>query len=269
MQVRTLGRVVGSLVVVALAATCMNLSLVHAGTGGGTGSGGGTAGGMFTVNGTLPAGVLITAEGVLQNQVFGDPGGMLSRQRYYASRAALPADLRAFSVMRKISLNRLEQALKARNNQPTDEMRYLAGLLRVRYVFFYPESGDIVLAGPAEGWMTDPLGRVISLTTMRPVLQLQDLVVALRAFPPGQKNLDKSIGCSIDPTKEGLAAMQQFLRQIGSHATPGDTEFIVTGLKNRLGMQTVSISGVSGKTNFARVMVEADYRMKLIGIGLE
>jgi hypothetical protein len=31
----------------------------------------------------------------------------------------------------------------------------------------------------------------------------------------------------------------------------------------------VTVNGVSPKTNFARVLVEADYRMKLIGIGLE
>ena len=40
-------------------------------------------------------------------------------------------------------------------------MRYLAGLLRVRYVFYYPDSKDIVLAGPAEGWVADPAGRIV------------------------------------------------------------------------------------------------------------
>jgi len=77
------------------------------------------------------------------------------------------------------------------------------------------------------------------------------------------------IGCSIDPTQQGLAAMQQFLRSIGSTATPGDTQYIVSGLQTSLGLQTVTINGVSPKTRFAQVMVEADYRMKLIGIGLE
>ena len=62
-------------------------------------------------------------------------------------------------------------------------MRYLAGLLRVRYVFYYPDSKDIVLAGPAEGWVPDPAGRIVGITSRRPVVQLQDLVVALRAFP--------------------------------------------------------------------------------------
>ena len=44
---------------------------------------------------------------------------------------------------------------------------------------------------------------------------------------------------------------------------------IAEGLRNSLGYQLVTINGVSPKTRFAQVMVEADYRMKLIGIGLE
>jgi hypothetical protein len=40
-------------------------------------------------------------------------------------------------------------------------------------------------------------------------------------------------------------------------------------LHDSLGLQEVSVYGVSPKTHFAQVMVEADYRMKLIGIGLE
>ena len=50
---------------------------------------------------------------------------------------------------------------------------------------------------------------------------LQDLVVALRAFPPNGRGTPL-IGCSIDPTQQGLAAMQSFLRQIGSYAHPAD-----------------------------------------------
>ena len=76
------------------------------------------------------------------------------------------------------------------------------------------------------------------------------------------------VGCSIDPTQAGLARMQQFLRQLGSRF-PGNTKVIVDGLRNSLGMQVVTITGISPRTRFAHVMVSADYRMKLIGIGLE
>ncbi len=218
-------------------------------------------------NGASAAGVVVDAQGVLHKKICRDPGGLI-RQRVAAAKVSLDPKVAAFSKMRKISLTRLEEVARQRNGVLTDEMRNLAGLLRVRYVFCYPETGDVVIAGPAEGWVTNLAGRVVGITSRRPVVLLQDLVVALRAFPP-EKDGVGLIGCSIDPTAEGLAAMQQFLRSIGSRATPGDTQYIVGGLRTSLGLQEVSINGVSPKTHFAQVMVEADYRMKLIGIGLE
>ena len=217
---------------------------------------------------TNMAGVVVDAQGVLRTQMFHDPGGQMTRQRIAAARVSLDPKVAAVSKMRKISLNRLEALIRQRQGALTDEMRNLAGLQRVRYVFCYPETGDVVIAGPAEGWVTDLAGRVVGITNGRPVVLLQDLAVALRAFPPGKDGV-QLIGCSIDPTTEGLAAMQQFLQSIGSRANPGDTQYIVGGLHNSLGLQEVSINGVSPKTHFAQVMVEADYRMKLIGIGLE
>jgi len=214
------------------------------------------------------AGVVVDAKGVLEVKTFVDPGGTLTRQRAAAARAALDAKVANYSKLRKVSLNRLEQAIRDNQGNLTDQMRYLAGLLRVRYVFYYPETKDIVVAGPAEGWMTDLSGRVVGITTGRPVVQLQDLVVALRAFPPDGRRTPV-IGCSIDPTEEGLANMQRFLRSVGVHATPADTGHIVEGLRTSLGYHTVSVQGVSPRTRFAQILVEADYRMKLIGIGLE
>lgn len=214
------------------------------------------------------AGIAIDASGVLRVNVVADPGGLVMKERIAAAKAALGPKLSAFSKLRKVSLNRLEREVIAHQGVLTDEMRCLAGLLRVRYVFYYPETKDIVLAGPAEGWATDPAGRIVGMATRRPVVQLQDLVVAMRAYAPDKEPVS-FIGCSIDPTEEGLAAMQSFLRSVGSRATPDATQTIVNGLRTSLGYQKVSINGVSAKSHFAQVMVEADYRMKLIGIGLE
>ena len=218
------------------------------------------------------AGVAVNAEGVLQKQIVPDPGGQLMRERIAAARSELNPDLTRFSKLRKISLNRLEQVIADGNGVLTDEMRKLAGLLRVKYVFFYPETKDIVLAGPAEGWVTNPAGRVVGMTSNRPTLLLEDLIVALRAFPPSGDGTSL-IGCSIDPTQEGLAAMQNFLRETGTTfigaPNAAAAEQIATGLKSSLGRQNVRIEGIAGDTHFAQVMVEADYRMKLIGIGME
>lgn len=241
------------------------------GAGGGFGGGGlgGVGGGVGGDN--QNAGVVIDAQGVLKLQMFQDPTGQASRQRIQAATANLDRKLTKYSQMRKISLNRLEKAVARRladGQQPTDEMNNLAGLLRIQYVFFYPESGDIVLAGPAEGFAGDVAGHVRGLTTGWPVMQLQDLIVALRAYPPGN-NAANVIGCSIDPTQEGLQRMQQALASIGRRIGPGSGPRIAKTLRDALGYQTVTIDGVSPKTHFAQVMVEADYRMKLIGIGLE
>ena len=39
-----------------------------------------------------------------------------------------------------------------------DTMLHVAGLERLEAVFCYPESGDLVIAGPAAGWVDDPSG---------------------------------------------------------------------------------------------------------------
>lgn len=219
------------------------------------------------------AGVVVDAQGVLHKKVVPDPTGQLLRQRQAAAKASLSTEVARFSPRRYVSLTRLEQALAHRQGVLTDEMRYLAGLLRIQYVFCYPETKDIVLAGPAEGWMEDPAGRIVGLSTHRPVCRLEDLVVALRLFGPGRKSDRPVISCSIDPTPEGLAAMQRVLRQIGTQLpgppNPAVANQIAASLQESLGLQDITITGVPPETHFAHVLVEADYRMKLIGIGLE
>jgi len=226
------------------------------------------------LGGSAGAGVVVDAKGLLMTVRGDDPTGAQMRQRIEAARASLNKDVAKKSNLRKVSLNRLEKALEkhlADGRKPTDDMLRLAGLTRVQHVFLYPETGDIVIAGPAEGWVTDLTGRVLGMTTGRPIVELQDLVVALRAFPPGGRGA-RQIGCSIDATPEGLARMQAFLRSVGTQADPSNpnyTDQIVNGLRTSLGLQKVRIDGIPADTHFAQVMVEADYRMKLVGIGLE
>ncbi len=228
--------------------------------GGGNNAGGGLGGNQ--------AGVVVSPDGVLRMKSFTDPG--LGNRRLQEARVKLGADLSKPSKLRKVSLNRLEAALRQNLEKgagPDEDMKYLAGLTRLEYVFFYPDTNDIVIAGPGEGYVADASGRVVGLTTGRATLELQDLVVALRAFGPNgdQKQV---ISVSIDPSPEGLKKMQQFLVNLG-RITPGDDRRIAAGLQENLGLQNVTFQGVSPKTHFAQVLVEADYRMKLIGINLE
>jgi len=219
------------------------------------------------------AGVAIDAQGVLRINAVLDAGLSLAQRK--AAVAALPVDLQKRSKLRKVALSRLEAEVAkaaAGGRGIPEEMLQLAGLTRVQYVFVYPgegsEPGEVVIAGPAEGWIVDATGRVIGAETGSPTLLLEDLAAAIRAFPPGQPH-DRSIGCSIDPKQAGLVAMQAFLKKVGRVNPQANTDQIVNGMREALGMQTVRIDGVSPATHFAQVMVEADYRMKLIGIGLE
>ena len=80
----------------------------------------------------LPAGVLISPDGVLRVRQFADKTGALAKTRTTEARAKLGA-LAKPSELRKISLNRLEAAIAERlaaGKEPTDEMKYLAGLTR-------------------------------------------------------------------------------------------------------------------------------------------
>ncbi|MEC8555091.1 MAG: DUF1598 domain-containing protein [Planctomycetota bacterium] len=239
------------------------------GGGGGAGGGGAGGGGNNNGGGGGASGVRIDATGTLR-LMRANPVVTMARLR--AAKQTLPQHLARPSKLRKVSLNRLEAAVAeklAKGETPSPEMITLAGMTRLEYVFFYPESGDIVLAGPAEGFGQDSTGRIVGVETGKPTLLLEDLIVALRAYGPKNNDTDY-IGVSIDPTQEGLAKMQKTLRNLGSSIQgAGGVQTIVNSLRTSLGPNTVTIDGVPAGTHFAHILTEADYRMKLIGIGLE
>jgi hypothetical protein len=256
----------------AFAAACLCLLSVVRPASAQIGGGGGN-----TIGGGSTSGVAVDADGVLKRVTEVDPTGALTRQRAAEALTRLDRDVARKSKLRKVSLTRLERIVAKRlaeGDGVDDAMKHLAGITRLQYVFCYPDSGDIVIAGPAEAWGQAPSGRMQGVETGQPVLELQDLIVALRAFPPGADNKKPFIYCSIDPTDEGLSRMHQFLKELGGRIgnpaqNPGQEQFIAEGLRDRLGMQVITVGGISPKTHFAQVMVEADYRMKLIGIGIE
>src|SRR5204862_800625 len=187
-------------------------------------------------------GVSIDADGVLTTKAFADPSGKLIGKRVANARATQPADMQGWSELRKVSLVGLERELAAKldaGGKPDDALLHLAGLQRVQYVFFYPEERDIVIAGPAEGWVDDLSGRAVGLSTGRPTLLLEDLLVALRAYPPGSRDRPY-IGCSIDPRPEGLANLARFRKTVPKEIPDGQREQVTVqiaqGMRDSLGM---------------------------------
>lgn len=204
-------------------------------------------------------GVSIDADGLLDAAQL-DALGKLAELRL-AVAGKTPEELKGLAEMRKVSLRGLEEAITecTKNQRPLpDEIKYLAGLQRICYVFVYPEERDIVLAGPGEGWKVDGRGNVVGLSTGRPVLQLDDLLTALRSAMQAAQG---GIRCSIDPTREGMAKLNQL--------TTANPRADLKSQEAALGMQQITVEGVPASSHFARILVAADYRMKRIGMGFE
>jgi hypothetical protein len=161
-------------------------------------------------------------------------------------------------------------AAQASGGELPDDIKYLAGLTGITAVYAFPESGEIVIEGPAEGFYINSQNRVVGTETGAAILQGEDLVVALRAFRPGARPTG-NISVSIDPTAEGSVRFSEAFARLAQNpqAIRGNEIAIANNLKQAMGMQTITIKGVSPKTRFAQVLAEADYRMKLIGMGLE
>ena len=218
----------------------------------------------------FPTGVYVDAQGVLTPLLKEELAGNLAALRTASGPRGSGDDVRSSSPLRMVSLTRLEkqiQLLLAAGRQPSEAMQVLAGLQRIQYVFVYPQSGDLVIAGPAGDWKTGPEDILVSTDTGQPVVRLDDLVVVLRLMMKGH---DAEFGCLIMPRKEGLARVQAFAKQSGLHAIRAEQRpQWLEQLRSRLGKQDIEVYGLDPRTRAARVMVEADYRMKLIGMGLE
>ncbi|MEZ6065802.1 MAG: DUF1598 domain-containing protein [Planctomycetaceae bacterium] len=215
------------------------------------------------------SGVQVDPNGVLALVSQKDRAGRLNELAQSARSASLNQDMSQPSVLRMVSLTRLEAAIAdriAEGKPVVESMRQLAGLSLIQYVFVYPEDGEIVIAGPAEGWRYNEEGQPVGVESSRPTLQLDDLVTVLRTFSDEGMNV---FGCSIDPKPENLAAMKAFAEQsVARGPLPnGGAGRWARQLGEKLGLQNVRVYGVPADSRVARVIIEADYRMKLIGLG--
>ena len=205
-------------------------------------------------------GVKFDTDGMIRNATVAERGQI--QREVLEAIAKVPAEMAGRCEMRKISLKGLDAALRecaAAGNAVPDEIQCLAGLQQIHYVLAYPEQNDIVLVGPAEGWKVAADGTVVGETTGKPVLLLDDLLVALRAVSSPNPAV---ISCSIDPSEEGRQRLQRL-----NNRSP-DPRQAAAALEAALGPQEISVDGIPADSHFAGVLVAADYRMKQIGMGL-
>lgn len=244
------GRLATSLAAVAILLSC---STVHAQFG-------------FPRLGGVVGGVSIDADGTVRSSSAEDRSGWLKNMRDVATSPS--GELASDVALRMVSLTKLQAEidLAISENRPlSEDVLYLAGLQRVEYVFVYPERNDIVIAGPAESWIVREDASVVGKTSGRPVLQLEDLIVALRTTEASQ---EAPITVSINPTPEGQLRLNNLLSQVrtGPGFNPAQIE---PAMKEAFGPQQVTLTTVPLNSRMAQTLVAADYRMKRLAMGLE
>lgn len=212
-----------------------------------------------------PAGVFIGLPAMVGSMTSSLDDGRLMAASQLARTANVNINVREASDLRLVSLPRLEQHLKsliAAGQPVTDDVACLAGLTEVQFLFVFPETSDIVIGGPAGDWKQDETGRTVGVVSGRPTLKLDDLVTLSRTFSSGGSGF---FLCSIDPKPEQVQAVRDYAAK--TKLSPQNVGKVTQTLEDMLGLQNVIVQGIPADSRVASVIVDADYQMKLIGIG--
>ncbi|MEZ6076001.1 MAG: DUF1598 domain-containing protein [Pirellulaceae bacterium] len=205
-------------------------------------------------------GVSVDAEGAVKSVSALEQDGQLSELRRAIQ---APSDsLDNQTDMRMISLSKLQSEIAramSANEPLSEEVLFLAGLQRIEYVFVYPEQHDIVLAGPAEGWVVRDDASVVGRNSGKPVLHLEDLLTALRTTEAAR---EQAISVSIDPTPEGEVRLNQVLSRVQTVGPGFNVAALEAAMREAFGPQVVSLTTVANDSRTAQTLVAADYRMK-------
>lgn len=154
------------------------------------------------------------------------------------------------------------RTLSAAGKPIPDELRNLGGMVQLRYVFVYPQERELILAGPSEPWDDSNKLQPVGKFSGRPVLQLDDLVLAIRLAGVDR---GQAFGCSIDPAPDSLTKAMDIHRKM-SNRPLGE---VIPELVKAMGPQKVSVFGAGADTRTAYICVAADYRLKRLCMGLD
>lgn len=210
-----------------------------------------------------PGGIRIDAKGVIQRARKSKSISKTAMRA--AAKKLLSEDLNRKTDLRFVSLTQLDaecaRLIEAGESIPK-EVQFLAGLQRVDYVMVLEESKEVIIAGPADGFAANSDGVMVGVSSGRPVLRLDDLVQAMGA-------VNGHIRCSFDPKPEKLAEVNRYLQSVGAASSVREARKRYEQMEKMLGNQIVSIGGVDPTSHLARTLVEADYMLKRISVGLQ
>lgn len=145
-----------------------------------------------------------------------------------------------------------------------EQVRFLGGLTQVKYVFVYGAEKDLVIAGPAEPIhvLQGDDGYAVGTRTGRPLMRLEDLVVAMRVVRDAR---NQAFGCRLDPDPAAPQRIADVMGKMARASRPAR----IKAVQQATGPQQVSFFGsVPADTRFAFTTVAADYELKRYGLGL-
>lgn len=211
-------------------------------------------------------GVYLDVDGKVRNRQVDDKDQLAAMH----ARLKAGADAAKGEKLTYLSLPKLfaqVRALRQQGKEIPEELRYLGGMTQLRYVMVYPEEHDLIIAGPAEPWAVvhgqgDTTDFVVGKRTGHPVMQLDDLVVALRTAREGRGGL---FGCGIYPSPDSMKIAHDISQRMAANSRAERLQ----ALREGLGPQDVRIFGTRADTRFAYICVAADYEMKRMALGVD
>ena len=207
-------------------------------------------------------GVKIDGESVLRDQEVAINAQVLAELKQGLK--AADQDVSKKTDLRMISLKALNKQLETAVQQKSEipvEVQFMAGLQRIKYVIVDEDNHDIVIAGPAEGLVSDKFGNVVGSKSGTPAIHLEDFLVALRSAKEARTG--QGISVSMDPTPQGVRNLRALYAK-QTQFTPALAEDI----QKAMGEHIISLTGVPKDTRFSQILVAADYRMKRLAMGL-
>ncbi|APZ96716.1 DUF1598 domain-containing protein [Fuerstiella marisgermanici] len=231
---------------------------------------GATVGGQGLPGGSISVasnGVFFAVNALANVVATGQSKSNMMQAAEFAKTANHNLDVRSNSELRMVSLPRLEklvQRLVQEGRPIPEDVRTIAGISRIEYLFVFPETQDVVIAGPAGDWHMAANGRAISSANGRPTLNLDDVVTLTQTF---SQNGAQFFMCTINPKQEQVAAVQDYVTKNRRGLNPRTADAFTNDVEQKLGLQNVITQGIPHNSRVASVIVDADYRMKEIGIG--
>lgn len=207
------------------------------------------AGGQNTIS-PYPAGVYVDPKGYMKRM---KEAGQLPVNLRLATSATPKHPWRQASKLRTVSLKQLDASLsksRASGLQPTIDLLKVAGLSRISYVKVLPAEEDILIAGPAGenefGFLLEDLATVAAMINKQTT----------------------PMGCSIEPTNEGILEAQRMLQERGAlDRLARNPKLLVEQMQEKIGAHNVSVFGLPSHCSTALALVDADEHMKRIGFG--